>query len=56
MEANEQQGTHVVTIGNPFDGMQLWGPFPSALEAADWAREQNLSEEWMVVPVWRPVE
>lgn len=39
---------HVVSVGNPHDGITLFGPFYTAEEAGDWA-EQHIDDTWQVV-------
>lgn len=39
---------HVVSVGNPHDGITLFGPFYTAEEAGDWAA-QNIDDTWQVV-------
>jgi hypothetical protein len=39
----------VVAVGNPFDGMRLYGPFSDANDANDWASETWKHEEWHVM-------
>lgn len=42
---------YVVVMGNPFDGLEIRGPFENVDDANDWA-DQNLRDEtWWVVEV-----
>ena len=38
----------VIAVGNPFDGLSLYGPFMTAEEAGDWA-DRNIDDTWQVV-------
>lgn len=48
---------YVVCVGNPFDGMALYGPFPDAEAATDWAERGGDDEiriggqDWHTVPI-----
>lgn len=43
---------YCVAIGNPFDGMTLYGPFDDFTDAEVWAEENdNHCDEWWVVSV-----
>lgn len=39
---------HVVSVGNQYDGVILYGPFMTAEEAGDWA-DKNVGYDWQVV-------
>lgn len=48
---------YVVSLGNPWDGMSLVGPFDTAEEACDWAEEHSAEgEEYFVKVVLKPAE
>ena len=51
---------HAVVIGNPFDGLSLYGPFDDATLANDWADEYVQADkyglDWWVVPLNDPEE
>ena len=48
-------GLHVVVIGNPLDGMSIFGPFNNGPEAVDWAA-CNADDTWWTVPLEEPEE
>lgn len=39
----------VIAVGNPFDGLTLYGPYESAEIASETAEQQFSGEEWWVV-------
>ena len=39
---------HIVSVGNPHDGITLYGMFLTADEAGEWA-EQHIDDVWQVV-------
>ncbi len=47
---------YVIVVGNPIDGIDIYGPFDRRLDANDWATE-NVPEEhdWFVVGITREV-
>lgn len=47
----EPENKFVVSVGNPFDGLTLYGPFDSSEEANEWVGDEARKEEWVVVPV-----
>lgn len=44
----------VILVGNPIDGMGLYGPFNDAGKANDYADANFKNETWWVVPVAKP--
>ena len=38
-----------VAVGNPFDGMRFFGPFPGYELAQSWAERHIKDEEWWLV-------
>ena len=42
---------YTIAIGNPFDGVKLWGTFASAEAANEWADGERWDDGWYVVPV-----
>lgn len=40
--------THIVSVGNPHDGITLYGPFLTVDEAGEWA-ERYIDDVWQVV-------
>lgn len=47
---------YILAIGNPFDGLELVGPFDDASAATDFAEGFSVDGEWNVVPVKDDVE
>jgi hypothetical protein len=45
---------HVVVTGNPFDGLQVYGPFDNADDALQHAEETDYGKDWWIVPVRKP--
>jgi len=41
----------VVAKGDPFNGMELYGPFSNGDEAGDWARDEFKNETWWLLPL-----
>lgn len=39
---------HFVISGNPFDGMQLFGPFVDEEEACEWAEKETTDSWWLI--------
>jgi hypothetical protein len=37
--------------GNPADGITLWGVFPTAEQANEWAEQQRWVDAWYCVPI-----
>lgn len=44
-------GMHVVLIGNPIDGMEIFGPFKTGIDAANWAERYACGDSWVVAPL-----
>lgn len=42
----------VIVIGNPIDGISLYGPFDDIEEAHEWA--ENNSDEWWCAMLYEP--
>lgn len=42
--------TYIVSIGNPFDGLKMYGPFFDKKEAETWAGHET-DEDWYVIEV-----
>jgi len=47
---------HVVMVGNPIDGIELFGPFGTGAEATEYAEQQRFQSDWWVAPITRPAE
>lgn len=47
-------GMHVVLVGNPLEGVQVYGPFATGLEAAEWARSEFSGEDWWTAMLYAP--
>lgn len=43
---SSQDGTHIVVVERPLDGMQFVGPFTSAAAAHKWVATEGLGEMW----------
>ncbi len=44
--------THIIVTGNPVDGLEFYGPFPTANDATEFANtDVHLPEEWWVAPL-----
>jgi len=51
-EYTEVDDQFVVATGDPFNGVQLWGPFQSSDEALEWAEEGGVDNDyWWIVNV-----
>jgi hypothetical protein len=46
--------SHIVVTGNPVDGFQFHGPFPSGNDAAEWAEQHCAREWWLIAPLEEP--
>lgn len=44
----------VVIAGNPFDRMDIYGPFDDGNEAGDWAESELKRETWWIIEVKKP--
>lgn len=40
---SEMDKPHVVVVGNPFDGMTVYGPFPTFHDARTWRCESDIA-------------
>jgi hypothetical protein len=40
---------YVLAVGNPFDGMKLFGPFESVNKATEWGEAVYPNETWFIV-------
>lgn len=38
--------TYIIIEGNPVDGLQFFGPFPSAEAAQEWAERELADQEY----------
>lgn len=38
---------YVVVFGNPIDGFEYWGPFPSAEAAMSFAQDESDHDYWI---------
>lgn len=50
--------TYAISVGNPFDGLSLWGPFATLDAATKWATEE-INEDyntWDLVTLNTPLE
>jgi len=55
---------NVVAIGNPFDGIALWGPFEDNEEAVEWvakalktiAEQNSGGSDWWIIELEDPKE
>lgn len=45
-------GLHVAVVGNPIDGIEIFGPFATGCEAVDWLSACEL-DGW-IVPLQKP--
>ena len=46
-------GMHVVIIGNPVDGLKIYGPFKTADAAVAWA--EDVTDTWWIAPLEEPI-
>lgn len=44
----------IVSMGTPFDGLTLYGPFDNSQQAIEWASENDNGEPWEVAEINRP--
>lgn len=44
----------VVALGDPFEGIKLFGPFDTAEDAENWAETEVKDESWSLVEVQEP--
>lgn len=49
-------GLSVIVLGNPFDGLRIFGPFATGEEAHEWADTNATGEDWWCVAVDAPEE
>lgn len=49
-------GMHIVVVGNPFDGLSVFGPFATFEEARAWADANGRNDDWRVVLLHSPDE
>lgn len=50
-------GMHVVIVGNPVDGVEIFGPFKTGDEATEWGdshADVGKYRDWWVVPLTAP--
>ncbi len=45
---------YVIVVGNPFDGMNIIGPFDDAEFAGDYAQMLHRNEDWWVMKLTVP--
>ncbi len=45
-------GQRVVVVGNPIDGIQIFGPFDHINDAIEWT--ESLKGEWWIVTLEEP--
>lgn len=46
-------GMHVVLMGNPVDGLKVFGPFKTPDDAVRWAGEE-IDDTWWIAPLAAP--
>ena len=44
-------GMHVVVVGDPFEGMAIYGPFKTGVDAVWWAERKHANDVWWAVPL-----
>lgn len=44
-------GLSVVLVGNPVNGLEVFGPFATPDEAVDWASSNSDDQDWWVAPL-----
>lgn len=44
----------IVAVGNPFDGISVFGPFDDAVEANEWADAKIKNVDWWVMATLDP--
>ena len=50
-------GMHIVVVGNPIDGVKVYGPFKTAAHADDWATchvDVGTLADWWIAPLHSP--
>jgi hypothetical protein len=51
---------YVVVVGNPFDGMTIYGPFDGPTEADEWTQGNAKTDldgvDWWIMPLESPVD
>lgn len=45
-------GMHVVIVGNPRDGVEIYGPFKTGADAVDYGH--SIEDEWWIAPLQAP--
>jgi hypothetical protein len=45
---------YVIILGNPVDGIVIFGPFDGPLEAVNWAEMQMRGNTWWVTELKEP--
>lgn len=46
----EVMGMHVVLIGDPINGMEVFGPFKTGIDAEKWASAYAI-DSWVIAPL-----
>jgi hypothetical protein len=44
-------GLHVIITGNPVDGFEIYGPFATADEAAEFTMKNPIDADWWIAPL-----
>jgi len=54
---DEEKDMYIVAAGNPFDGMEVYGPFDDGNDANEWAEHEfRHGGEWWVMKLRRVSE
>jgi hypothetical protein len=53
-EDDKRPAPHVVVVGNPFDGLMIYGPFADHNDAEMFGSLDNNGEDWWVVELEDP--
>lgn len=50
-----QKISYVLAIGDPFDGIDLYGPFDDPEDADTWAQDHGDGQAWTIVKLYEAV-
>ena len=49
---SERSQEWIVSVGNPFDGLVVYGPFKNHTDALSWA--EDCGGDWYIIPLENP--
>jgi hypothetical protein len=45
---------YAISVGSPFDGLTIYGPFDNGIEATKWAENHLQGESWELIELIDP--